>query len=211
MRRIALVIAFTLAVSQLSVAAGAADMRYRVCLDPGHGGTDPGAIRGTLVEKELTLDIAQRVTGQLDATQYIVTLTRTDNATTLGNSARAVICNAAGAQVVLSIHLNASSDSTPDYFWAFYGKPTKDKALAATIDQHYRITKPDSAELLPHKAITNFANGTLLKSNAPAALAECLFMSNTREQELLVATDATSRRQQIANELAKGIVAFARP
>jgi N-acetylmuramoyl-L-alanine amidase len=34
----------------VSVPAAAADGRYRACLDPGHGGTDPGAVRGTLVE-----------------------------------------------------------------------------------------------------------------------------------------------------------------
>src|SRR5439155_924866 len=85
----------------------------RACLDPGHGGTDPGATAGGLVEKELNLDIAQRVRALLDATLYNVTLTRSDNNTTLGNSARAQICNAAGAQLVLSIHFTASTDTPP--------------------------------------------------------------------------------------------------
>ena len=39
----------------------------------------------------------------------------------------------------------------------------------------------------------------------PSGDAECLFMTNTQEQVLLAATDATRRRQQIANELVKGI------
>ena len=127
-----------------------------------------------------------------------------------------MICNAFGAQVVLSIHLNASSDANVDYIWMFYGKPSKDKAFAATMDQTYAIRRPDgSGLLLPHKAITNFANGTLLKSKAPAALAECLFMSNALENSQLAAADPTdpsappSRRQQIANELVKGIRVWA--
>lgn len=192
-----------------SVPVAGADNRYRACLDPGHGGTDPGATAGGLVEKELNLDIAQRVRALLDATLYNVTLTRSDNNTTLGNSARAQICNAAGAQLVLSIHLNASTDTTVDYVWFFYGKPLKDKAFTATMDANYRILDASGNCCLIHKAITNFANGTLLKSNAPAALAEGLFMSNTQEQALLVATDASSRRQQIAEQLVKGIGAFA--
>src|SRR5688500_819993 len=93
----------------MSMSAVAADNRYRVCLDPGHGGTDPGAVRGALVEKELNLDIAVRVRALLDSSVYNVTLTRSDNNTTLGNSARAEICNASSAQLVLSIHLNAST------------------------------------------------------------------------------------------------------
>lgn len=194
----------------VSAPVAAADTRYRACLDPGHGGTDPGAIRGTLVEKELNLDIAQRVRALLDSTAYNVTLTRGDNNTTLGNSARAAICNSAGAQLVLSIHLNASTDTSVDYVWFFYGKPQKDKAFTATMDASYRIPDASGNCCLLHKAITNFANGTLLKSNAPAALAEGLFMSNAQEQVLLASSDASSRRQQIATQLVAGIRAFAR-
>jgi N-acetylmuramoyl-L-alanine amidase len=208
--RLRLVAVVTLTVLLVaSVPSVAADTRYRACLDPGHGGTDPGATAGTLVEKELNLDIAQRVGALLDSAIYNVTLTRNDNSTTLGNSARAQICNAANAQLVLSIHLNASTDTTVDYVWFFYGKPQKDKAFAAAMDTNYRILDASGVCCLVHKAITNFANGTLLKSNAPASLAEGLFMSNSREQVLLAATDASSRRQQIAEQLAKGIKAFA--
>jgi N-acetylmuramoyl-L-alanine amidase len=190
-------------------ASAATDDRYRACLDPGHGGTDPGAVAGTLVEKELNLDIAQRIRGLLDATVYNVTLTRNDNDTSLGNSARAQICNAAGAQLVLSIHLNASTDPTVDYAWFFYGQPRKDKAFAATMDANYQILDAKGTAPLRHKAITNFANGTLLKSDAPAALAEGLFMTNTDERALLASTDASSRRGEIAAQLVAGIRAFA--
>lgn len=192
----------------ISAPAAAVDTPYRVCLDPGHGGSDPGAVAGSLLEKELNLDIAQRVRGLLDSTVFNVTLTREDNNTTLGNSARAQICNAANAQLVLSIHLNASTDATVDYVWFFYGKPQKDKAFTATMDANYRITNANGTCCLVHKAITNFANGTLLKSNAPAALAEGLFMTNTQERTLLAA-DPSPRRQQIAEQLVAGIRVFA--
>ncbi|HEV8669606.1 MAG TPA: N-acetylmuramoyl-L-alanine amidase [Candidatus Limnocylindria bacterium] len=213
MRRFLFVAAFVFVFATAQFGVAAAEP-YRVCLDPGHGGSDPGAVYSGLVEKEVTLDIAKRVAAALDPALYVTKLTR-DGDTTLGNSDRAVICNAFGAQVVLSIHLNASSDATVDYAWIFYGKPLKDKAFAATMDRAYAISQPDGNGPLPHKAITNFANGTLLKSKAPAALAECLFMSNTLENAQLAAADPTdpnappSRRQQIANELVKGIRAWA--
>jgi len=212
MRRIVIALAI-LASSVLSGSAAAAG-GYRVCLDPGHGGTDPGAVRGSLVEKELTLDIAQRVAAALTPLGHDVKLTRTDNATTLGNSARAAICNGFAAQVELSIHLNASSDPAVDYVWFFYGKRNKDLAYTRTLDQNYVISSPDGVGSLPHKAITNFANGTLLKTNAPSALVECLFLSNTDEQRLLAQPDPTdpaapsSRRQQIANALVTALRAY---
>ena len=97
----------------------------------------------------------------------------------------------------------------------FYGKPTKDKAFAATMDRNYAMSNPDGIGSLVNKPITNFANGTLLKSNAPAALAETLFISNAQENALLQQADSTdpnappSRRQQITNALVKGLRAWA--
>lgn len=174
----------------------------RICLDPGHGGSDPGAVRGDLLEKEINLDIALRVEALLAGNQ--VTLTRRDNATRLGNSERAAICNAAGAEVVVSIHLNATTNDTTNYAWVFYGKRVKDYAFAQIMDASYRVTYAETTVLLPHKKITNFANGTLLKSKAPAVLVETVFLSNAAEQRVL--GDGTgTRQQQIAEQLRAGI------
>ena len=83
-------LALLISLSYGSGHASASGGTSRVCLDPGHGGSDPGAVRGALVEKTLTLDIAQRLQALL-APGYEVKLTRADDATTLGNSARAAI------------------------------------------------------------------------------------------------------------------------
>jgi len=213
-RRVAIAAAIALGVIQLTTGPASAGASTDVCLDPGHGGTDPGAVRMwggvQLVEKEMNLYIAQQVEASLVAANYSVKLTRTDNATTLGNSARAEICNSVSARVVLSIHLNASTSDQADYFQAFYGKKLKDEAFARTIDQAYAISDPlDAAKPLRHASVTNFANGTLLKSNAPAALAEGLFLSHYREQELLAnGYPGSQRAQAVATELHKGLVAW---
>jgi N-acetylmuramoyl-L-alanine amidase len=197
----------SLAILMLSVQpATATDGRKHVCLDPGHGGSDPGAVRGTLQEKALNLQIAEILRASLEPT-YNVKLTRTDNDTTLGNSARAQICNAFGADVLVSIHLNASTDDQVDYAWLFYGKRAKDLAFTQVMNDNYMIQNAFYTGLLEKKAITNFANGTLLKSNAPAVLVEGLFMSHHQERVLL--GDGTGNRQrEVAAELAKGIAAW---
>lgn len=33
----------------------------RICIDPGHGGNDPGAVNGTLSEKDVVLDVGLRL------------------------------------------------------------------------------------------------------------------------------------------------------
>jgi len=206
-------LAFVLALQLAAVPADSATASD-VCLDPGHGGTDPGAVREwngvELVEKEINLYIAQQVAAKLTASGYTVKLTRTDNATRLGNSERAQICNSVSAKVVLSIHLNASTNDQADYFQVFYGKKLKDESFARTIDRHYAISDPlDPTKVLVHASVTNFANGTLLKSRAPAALSEGLFMSHAKEKALLASNyPASARADAVATELQKGLVAW---
>jgi N-acetylmuramoyl-L-alanine amidase len=184
--------------------ASAATAGHRVCLDPGHGGSDPGAVYAGLREADVALDIAQRLAQLLQSDGASVTLTRTADENP-GNSERARRCNAAAADVVLSIHLNASTNASVDYARFFYGKPLKDKRFASVMDQSFRVTRPGSSELLPHAAITNFANGTLLKSEAPASLAETVFLSNPDEQ---VALQQSARRDEIAQQLFAGLAAW---
>jgi N-acetylmuramoyl-L-alanine amidase len=76
-----------------------------VVLDPGHGGTDSGAMAGALLEKDLTLDIVQRLE-RLLGTQGVATLmTRIgDSYVTLAD--RAALANRAKDAIFVSIHLN---------------------------------------------------------------------------------------------------------
>lgn len=76
-----------------------------VILDPGHGGQDSGAVAGGVSEKDLTLDIAQRVGRLLSAEGINILLTRSDDAyVSLGD--RAQLINRASDAVVVSIHFN---------------------------------------------------------------------------------------------------------
>jgi N-acetylmuramoyl-L-alanine amidase len=76
-----------------------------VVLDPGHGGQDSGAIAGGVSEKDLTLDIAQRINRLLNAQGMMTLLTRNgDSYVSLGD--RAQLINRADNAVVVSIHLN---------------------------------------------------------------------------------------------------------
>jgi N-acetylmuramoyl-L-alanine amidase len=178
-----------------------------VCIDAGHGGTDPGAIYYGLQEKDLTLQIANLLSTRLTAEgKYKVVMTRTGDQS-LGNTERANICNAGGANTVLSIHLNAASDPNIDYFKAFYGKQNKDKAFTDTIWQNYNLLTPDRTAPLTKSPTTQFASGLLLKATAPSALAETVFLSNPDEAELLRVYEGT-RQQEIALQLYNGLVAW---
>jgi len=78
----------------------------RVVLDAGHGGTDPGATAGGLLEKEITLDIGRRLQSLLTQSGFEVVVTR-DADHTIALKDRAELANAAKSDIFVSIHVNA--------------------------------------------------------------------------------------------------------
>ncbi len=186
-----------------------------VCLSPGHGGSDPGAVYWELTEKDLNYDISLRLKDLLSATGYHVVVTN-DSTQDLGSRERAQICNNAGATTVLWIHLNASPDPAVDYFQAFWGKKNKDLAFCQAMTDKYNLLKPypsSTTDFLQKQRVGQFASGVLLWTNAPACLVENVFLSNRDEGRRFTSDDpqdytAANRRQQIAQELFDGLVAW---
>ena len=82
-----------------------------VVLDPGHGGYDGGASANGLVEKNLTLKIAQYCKAELEQYNGVtVHMTRTDD-TYLDIDERVYKARDLGADVLVSIHINSSTAS----------------------------------------------------------------------------------------------------
>ncbi len=79
-----------------------------VVLDPGHGGTDPGAVgAGGVREKDVTLDVANRVRSLLEEGHLAVSMTR-DGDTTLSLKDRVLLANAKKPDLFVSIHVNST-------------------------------------------------------------------------------------------------------
>jgi len=89
---------------------GSAPARLKVVIDPGHGGKDPGA-RGWhgLEEKDVVLEIATQLAGQLRADGVDVAMTRSDDRF-LALEERTGFANAQGADLFISVHANASTN-----------------------------------------------------------------------------------------------------
>ena len=105
----------------------------RVVLDPGHGGHDPGAMGKGLNEADLTLDVALRLEALLQAEGLEVVLTRrTDVYVPLEE--RTAIANRENADLFLSIHANASRNTSAQgvetYFLSFASSPDAEAVAA---------------------------------------------------------------------------------
>jgi N-acetylmuramoyl-L-alanine amidase len=77
-----------------------------IVLDPGHGGSNTGATANGLVESQLVMDLARRIEGRLTAIGVSVVYTRTES-TCPTEDERAALANAAGADLVISLHCDS--------------------------------------------------------------------------------------------------------
>ena len=101
----------------------------RIAIDPGHGGSAVGTRSSSgLFEKDMTLDIAQRVRRLLEASSFEVVMTRQDDrAVSLRDRAR--IANEARADLFVSIHLNWIAGGNTRGVETYYLGPTDDPEL----------------------------------------------------------------------------------
>lgn len=87
---------------------GAALTGKVVVVDPGHGGPDRGAMANGLDEASLAQDLATRLEGRLQAMGVRVLLTRGEDSCPT-DADRAALANAAGADLVLSLHVDRAA------------------------------------------------------------------------------------------------------
>ena len=179
---------------------------YKLTIDPGHGGKDPGAVGPAEVqEKVITLAVAKKVADILR--QIMTTILTRDADYALGSSlggdlsARANKANQTGADVFISIHCNAATDpSAHGTETHCHPKSVRGKTLAGMIQ----------SRLVPALGLTNrgvkesnFA--VLRQTQMPAALVELAFVSNPTEEALL---ESEAFQNKAALAIAQGVCDF---
>jgi N-acetylmuramoyl-L-alanine amidase len=90
-----------------------------VVIDAGHGGQDSGTIKTGLVEKDLALDVAQRLERQLQGRGFVTFLTRADD-TYVSLQDRAAIANNQPASVFVSIHFDEAGRAAATGIETYY-------------------------------------------------------------------------------------------
>jgi N-acetylmuramoyl-L-alanine amidase len=101
----------------------------KIMIDPGHGGASVGTRTAAgLVEKSLTLDLAERLRGILAARSFTVLMTREEDRP-VDLADRAALANRAGADIFVSIHLNWIEDRKARGVETYYLGPTDDPYL----------------------------------------------------------------------------------
>lgn len=186
-----------------------------VALDPGHGGYDGGAraLDSGIWEKVVTLQIAQAVEKELTAHGAKVVLTRREDVSLCEGDtyalkrkrqdlqARVNIAKEAGANVLLSIHLNEYRSRRESGPQVFYQRGGDDGRLLSGVLQKALIE-----ELQPKKERVAMAGDYyVLRSSIPSALVECGFLSNAEEEKLLLSAEY---HEKIAVAILKGLAEY---
>ena len=170
-----------------------------VCLDPGHGGSDPGACGPTLRESDQTLDVCLRAREILSPYCNVI-MTRTDDEY-VGLTARAEFSNRNDSDVFISYHFN-SAETPADGFELFTTPPENNSdKLAAKIWSAHRKQFPNQKDRGVKTA--NFT--VIAKAACPAVLVEGEFI-HTLAGEAFV--QSKENRQKMAHAVADGALAY---
>jgi N-acetylmuramoyl-L-alanine amidase len=123
----------------------------RVVLDAGHGGNDPGAASASLLnEKDVTLDIEQRLHKLLAAGGFEVVTTRPDDRF-IALRDRARMANSSDSDIFVSIHVNSVRNPTSHGVETYYLGATSDPTLTRLAADENRASGYSLADL--HKLL----------------------------------------------------------
>ena len=186
---------FLLVLSSPLVAQGTP---IRICIDPGHGGSDTGAIGFGFEEADVNLDVALALRDLLEADtaatsgggNWEVMMTRETDAT-VSLSARVAQANAWPADRFVSIHSNAFSRSAANGTETYaFAEGTTAAAMRDLIQDEMLV-----AWGLTDRGVKTANFFVLLNTTMPASLTELGFMTSPIDIQLLSVPDA---RQEAA-------------
>ncbi|MBP3337335.1 MAG: N-acetylmuramoyl-L-alanine amidase [Clostridia bacterium] len=176
----------------------------KVFLDAGHGGSDPGAVSGGLVEKNMTLICANGAKNLLEKYGIDVKMSRTgDNSFSLYE--RADMANAWGADLFVSCHFNAGGGNRGEVIHSVFGG--KGQILAQNIANELKNLGQENVRIYS-KGATNGSGDyftVIAKTNMPAVIVEPCFIDNDEDRVL---ADTEDKQYLVGVAIAKGILNF---
>lgn len=173
-------------------------IKGKVVLDAGHGGSDYGAIREGINEKDITLDVTQRVASILKSKGYKVALTRKDD-TFVSLQDRVTFSENETPEIFVSIHVNSAVATEPKGIETHY---YHDYSINLAKVVHTHLAKEiDTKDRGLFKSKFYVINHTTV----PAILVEMGFISNEEERNELI---SDSRKQKTAKAIAEGIIEY---
>lgn len=172
----------------------------KVYVDPGHGGSDPGAVK-YVTEEHVNLEMGLACRDYLVANGVTVKMSRTTDKgtsiTTMANEA-----NNWGADLVVSIHNNAGGGDGFEVFHSVIGGTSK--TLASNIEAEVKKIGQNSRGLKTKKNSSGSDYfGMIRLTNAPAVICEGAFVDNKKDAAQI---DTKAEQRKFGYAYARGIL-----
>lgn len=170
-----------------------------IVIDPGHGGSDPGAVVGNVKEKDLNLDIALKLKTLLEANGAKVFMTREDD-TFVNLYARAEMANKLNADLFISIHHNAATSNATGTETLYYPDPEKKLFAQALQRAVVSYTGFHNRGIIERPGIV-----VTRETKMPSALVEVGFLTNPNDLAHIMTDEF---KQKVAQGILQGIVDY---
>lgn len=171
-----------------------------IVVDPGHGGSEPGAIVNNVKEKDINLDISLKLQKFLEDNGATVHMTR-ESDIFVDLYARAGIANEINADLFVSIHNNTATSSTASGTETLYFPDAEKKLLAQAVQKavvsYINLNNRGIVER-PGLVVTR-------ETKMPSVLVEVGFMTNENDFALLMTDEF---RQKAAEGICQGIIDY---
>ena len=190
---------------------------FVIVLDPGHGGSDPGAVRIhngiTYTERDLVLKIANYCKEELE--KYVgvkVYLTRTNNGNSLMDRLeRTQFALEKEADVIVSLHLNATKETYTKVSGALVFGPNKNTESGVITQElsNQILTELEKLELKNRGIVVDEGYGMVLypkQNNIPGMIVEHAFINSPEDVANHLSSSEKLRRLGISD--AQGIASY---
>ncbi|SES01262.1 N-acetylmuramoyl-L-alanine amidase [Salisediminibacterium halotolerans] len=181
-------------------AAGPLD-GYKVYVDPGHGGIDPGTTEASsITESDLVLEISRSFQAELEAAGADVEMSRTDDSY-VANSQRVTDASYSGADLFVSVHANSFSTSAAEGTEVYYNTNAYSSESSELADA--MLTGLTQGSGFANRGTMNQSFEVIRQNDMPAVLVEAGFMTNPSDLDEMV-----NNTEGVAGSMADGVIDY---
>lgn len=159
-------------------------MDYKIVVDAGHGGDDPGAVNGNIKEKDFNLKVANYIYDRFKELGVPVTITRDTDRTLDRNERVSRILNAYGNNpnvIVLSNHINSGGGEGAEIVYALRNDPTLANRILEEIGLEGQKIRKAYQRRLPEDPSKDYYFIQRLTGDTESLLIEYGFIDNPND------------------------------
>lgn len=153
---------------------------YKIAIDAGHGGADPGAVRGDTLEKTLNLSIAADMIRFMAQSSTVAPVPIYLSDTDIPLKALCDLANLTKSHLFISHHNNASASDRPGTGREYFSVSANGARLARNIERYMAVASP-----LSFRGFKTARFQVLVQTTMPALLIEHGFVDNARDVKVI--------------------------